>query len=190
MACTSALPSRRRLVRADDDAPPGRIGRHLAQQARSCRRRRRRESTRTADRESIPASPTLSRYARARLSRHIARTGQAIRRGIGWSSRANSAIFRGMSPGVWNDCVSRVDERAKRRRFAGQSRECGVVEFLALPREIAPALLHQPQAGNVLEKSNRAADAQLVRERRRLRRGRNARRVSSAPSNDQVPLER
>ena len=144
-ACTSALPDRRRLVRPDHDAPAGRVGRHLAQADYSCRRRPPRASRRTADQESIPSVVSLSRYASARLSRH-ARTNWPGVSGAGCPvAWANSAIFRSISPGVWNECVRRIDERPKRFRLAGQPRQLRVIELLPLPRQVAPRFLHQPQ---------------------------------------------
>ena len=105
--------SRGRFVRSDDDAAPGGVGRHLAEQ---------RVLAAAADDVDHVEPPIENRFERRQLVAIRERqTFQAQRTNwpgdsvpAGSLPRAKSAIFCSMSPGSLERRVRRIDERAKR----------------------------------------------------------------------------
>ena len=70
----------------------------------------------------------------------------------------------GMSPGLRKSPSIGIDDADERPGLGGHLGELGIVPFLAVGRPPAPALLHQPQAHDVLAEAEGAARAALVGE--------------------------
>ena len=90
-----------------------------------------------------------------------------VRLGLAGRARRTRAIRAGMSPGVANARVVRVDERPQRRRVLRERDELVEGVVAALERPGAPALVQEPEPGDVAQQPERAADAALVGQVRR-----------------------
>ena len=109
---------------------------------------------------SRPSS--VLRYVSARLSRHV-RTKSPRVLGARWPvSSQNCSIFVRHVAGREERLVVRVDHRAEPLDSRRHLRQLGVAVVVALAHPLPAALLHEPQAHDVLQEPDRPADAALV----------------------------